>query len=508
MAAAVSATALAELGRLKEDYPYYARKVQRILTKRGEIQPFVLNRAQQFLHQQIEGQLASLGMVRIILLKMRQGGASTYLQGRMFHRISMEYGKRGFILTHRDDATLNLFEMGKRYLNLMPTELRPSVKSESAKTLWFDRLGSGYSVATAGGKGAGRSFTGQYFHGSEFAFWANAKLHMAGIAQAVPFEAGTEMYLETTANGIGNLAHEMWQDAIRGIGDYAPIFMPWYWMPEYARAVPEDFDPTQEEAQLQEVYGLTLEQIYWRRSKITNDFRGDSGLFAQEYPANPEEAFLGSSEMTLIAPLDVVRSRREVADAAGPLLMAIDPAELGDDATAFAFRQGRVAFPIERHYGKRTMEVVGLAVDRIMRLRAAGMEPEFIFVDVVGLGSGIADRMAELNYPVIRVNFGEKATRDDLYVNKRAECWGSMRDWIWDRPNELPDEDVLQSELTGPRYSYDSARRLKIERKEDMRKRGLKSPDGADALAMTFAIPTQEGSKKVTRGRRSNWRTT
>jgi hypothetical protein len=85
------------------------------------------------------------------------------------------------------------------------------------------------------------------------------------------------------------------------------------------------------------------------------------------------------------------------------------------------------------------------------------------------------------------VNAGERALDDQRYINRRAEMWGKMRDWFAEPPAKIPDSDELHGDLTGPKYTYDSSQRLKIERKEDMKKRGLRSPDSGDALALTFA---------------------
>lgn len=120
--------------------------------------------------------------------------------------------------------------------------------------------------------------------------------------------------------------------------------------------------------------------------------------------------------------------------------------------------------------------------------RADAIKPEAINVDCTGVGSGVADRLLELGYPVNRVHFGERAIEDQLYAIRRDEMWGEMQRWLEDAPNELPEDQVLASDLVGPSYTYDASRRMKLERKEDMKRRGLSSPDSADALALTFAV--------------------
>ena len=109
-------------------------------------------------------------------------------------------------------------------------------------------------------------------------------------------------------------------------------------------------------------------------------------------------------------------------------------------------------------------------------------------VDAGGLGSGIADRLIELNHPVARILFGERAIEQDLYGLRRDEMWGEMVRWFND-PVQLPDDEAMKADLCGPIKDEDSSLRFKLETKKAMRKRGLKSPDAGDALALTFAVP-------------------
>jgi len=122
------------------------------------------------------------------------------------------------------------FDIGESYAGLLPISSAPN-----ASELYFDNLDSGYRVGTAGTRGVGRSATLQLFHGSEVAFWPHAETHAAGVLQAVADEPGTEIILESTANGVGNLFHKMWRDAETGANDYIAIFVPWYWHEEYRK---------------------------------------------------------------------------------------------------------------------------------------------------------------------------------------------------------------------------------------------------------------------------------
>lgn len=272
---------LEALARLRTDFPLYASECLKIRTKSGAVLPLQLNRAQRYVHAKLEAQRSKTGRVRALILKARQQGFSTYIGARFYWRSSLAKGVQVFILTHEQDATDNLFKMVGRFHEHTP--LKPSTGNASAKELVFDKLDSGYSIGTAGTKAVGRSKTTQLLHGSEAAFWPNAPLHFAGVVQTVPDLPGTEIILESTANGVGGEFHERWQQAEAGVGDYIAIFVPWFWSEEYAREVDDDFDLTDEEDEYAEAHGLTLEQMAWRRAKIAE--LKDPMLFKQEYPS-------------------------------------------------------------------------------------------------------------------------------------------------------------------------------------------------------------------------------
>ena len=214
--------------RLDTDYPFFAGQHLRIRTKSGAIKPLAFNRAQRHVHEALEDQLAKIGRVRALILKGRQQGCSTYVGGRYYHKASRNSGLRVFILTHEDQATQNLFDMVDRFHTHCPDDVRPSTGTANAKELYFDKLDSGYRVGTAGTKAVGRSSTVQLFHGSEVAFWPHADTHAAGVLQAIPNEPGTEIILESTANGVGNFFHKTWREAETGENDYIAIFVPWF----------------------------------------------------------------------------------------------------------------------------------------------------------------------------------------------------------------------------------------------------------------------------------------
>ena len=487
----------AKLGSWKNDYPKFARECLKLKSKGGLIEPFVFNSAQTFIHSKLERQKEETGKVRALILKARQQGVSTYVGGRFYPRTQFFKGPSVFILTHEQDATDNLFAMVERFWRNSAPEGRLKTGAANAKEINFPAADSGYGVGTAGTRAVGRSKTLQLFHGSEAAFWPNAADHFAGVVQAIPDLPGTEAILESTANGIGGEFHERWQQAEAGDGDYIPIFVPWYWSDEYERPVPKDFEATQEEEHEAEVYNLTLPKLVWRRAKIAE--LKDKNLFKPEYPADAQQAFHATGHESFISSRMVMDARKRQCEAIGSLVIGVDPARFGDDSFAIAWRTGRKVSQISR---KHRIDTVAGAnwVKSIIDQDA----PARVFIDVGGQGAGVVDILRDFGEPyselVVGINFGgspqdlpKTNERGELVPgpkNRRAEMWMRSRDWLSEEGGaDIPDDDALHADAVAPGFRYDMRQYLLLESKEEIRKRGLRSPDGWDAVALTFASP-------------------
>jgi hypothetical protein len=180
--------------------------------------------------------------------------------------------------------------------------------------------------------------------------------------------------------------------------------------------------------------------------------------------------------------VDEAFARPRWKDADAPIVIGVDPARSGMDATVIAVRQGRDLLALHRYRGDDTMTVVGHVIEAIERYR-----PALTVIDEGGLGYGILDRLNEQRYKVRGVNFGWKSQRPVMWGNKRAEIWGAMRDWL--KTAAIVPDKLLKSDLTSPRVKPDSAGKIYLESKKEMKARGLASPDAADAIAVTFAFP-------------------
>ncbi len=187
-----------------------------------------------------------------------------------------------------------------------------------------------------------------------------------------------------------------------------------------------------------------------------------------------------------------------------PVVIGVDVARFGDDASVVYPRKGRDArtLDIEVYYGIDTMELAARAAAAYLRYHAS-----VCFVDSGGVGGGVVDRLRQLNIPVIDVDFGSKADGinpddDTKYANKRAEIWGGMRSWlkggaIPEKVRGMEKDTTLVDELIGPTYGLNVKEAIQLESKKEMRRRGVPSPNVADALACTFCFPVFEPEARL-----------
>ena len=418
---------------------------------------------------------------------------STYIAARFYHQITHKIGITAFVLSHRADTTDMLFNMTRRYHDNVPTNLKPETKQDSAKALYFDKLDSRYSIGTAGGKETGRGGTIHLLHLSESAFYENEEMHLAGLFQAVPsgkFSKGTEVILESTANGASGAFFDMWQESELGNSEYIAVFIPWFWQDEYREKVPVGLEFTDEEMELSVEYGLDREQIYWRRLKIKE--LGSAAKFCQEYPNNSMEAFTAIMANAFI-PSNLVQAamRKNLGPASqgGAVVMGVDPSgdgESGRDSDNFGIvvRQGQVVLEAISFKNLPWAEGVGKVLYYMQKY-----EPQKVFIDTIGLGYGVFGRLKELGYEgtVVKADARLPASiKPETYFKKRDEMWGMMREWFESGEVSIPENRQFAQELVTPMMEIDNTTgRVKLQSKKDMKI----SPGLADALALTFFEP-------------------
>lgn len=504
--------AIAELKASGEGgFPGYARQNLKILDKSGNQLPLVLNRAQLYVNAMAERQLADRGYVRIIVLKGRQMGVSTMILGRGYYKTSRKRGQKAYILSHEVKSTEHLFnDIVKYFHDHVDRRFRPHTAKSNDTKLEFDRMDGGYTVGTAKSGDTGRSITAQFFHGSEVAFWPQSSDIAAGVMQAIGTVEGTEIWLESTGNGIGNYFHVMVQLARKGENDFEVAFCPWFWDPSYTtpdHLVPADLEQLLDidDQQYQEMHELTRGQMYWRHRKIGEFMASEDGTreggklkFQQEYPATIEEAFLGDNANSFIRAAPVVLARRAYRDeqlrtgarpvGRGLKILGVDPSYTGPDKFSIWARQGRVAYRCDWWQKQKNQVSLGRCVIVFER-----EQPDLIFMDVGNTGGPLYDDLllTKWGQVIVPVLFGDAADEPERYYNKRSEMWGRGREFLIENPQAmLEDIDAIQADLTSVQTARNSKpNQLKLESKDDMRSRGLPSPDDGDAFCLTFAYP-------------------
>lgn len=509
----------------KSDFRRFAREAIHIRAKSGELVPLILNDAQEILHEAGEAMLREEGWIRLAGLKGRREGFSTYVGARGYWRATLWDRQNIYILSHEMKSSDALFDMVALMQEKHP--FPPSVGADNAKELEFRERASAYAVATAGQKAGGRGRAISFLHGSEAAWWTNAKDHFAASVQAVdevkgkwgvlwerprnplPFEtkaperiegwvrAPSEVWLETTSAGPTGEFHSRYMDAMKNIGRYRHVFVPWTAEKDYSEEGPftPDTEPEEEgalsEAEYQTVYGLTDGQMLWRRSKIHE--LGSLGKFRQEYPIDISEAF-ASADMDgiFIRGSVVLKARKQVMDDPdAPLIIGVDPAGTGGDRFTMVHRRGDKVLRMDARHKMEHEEAVAWICQVIDEF-----DPAQMCIDRGGIGANIISsvraRGPKYSEKVMSVDFGGKSNAKQANPNKsgpwnrRAEIWGRMRDWLLQGAS-IPDDDDLASDLSAPKIKYRANNDWLLESKPDMKARGMRSPDLGDGLALTFA---------------------
>jgi len=200
---------------------------------------------------------------------------------------------------------------------------------------------------------------------------------------------------------------------------------------------------------------------------------------------------------TLIAAelVDAAMSRDVTADVSDGMVYGLDVARFGTDRSALCKRKGNVVMEVKSWGGLDLMQLVGAVVNE-----ARTDNPVEICVDTIGLGSGVADRLREMGYNVRDVNVAEASAMNPNANKLRDELWLAVKDWLATRTVKIPAESALRHELVAPRYGFTSSGKIVVESKDSMKKRGMRSPDLADSLCLTFA-----GNAALVGGRATPW---
>ena len=265
--------------------------------------PFLLQPAQIKLHELIEKARQKRKPVRIVVLKARQVMISTATAAEYFHAVPFSAGQKALVVAHEKDACKNLYsyysQLVDNYQPFAGVIGLPAIEQRADDRgflKWANQ--SQIKIATANNLKTGRSSSIRYLHLSEYAFWRDARTLMTGLMQCVPNDPDTCVIVESTANGVGGPFYQLCMEAMdpSSGSEWDFLFFAWWEHPEYVLAVADkpafEGSLTRDERDMAERYHLTLEQLNWRRWCIRANCQNSPEIFKQEYPSNPEEAFL------------------------------------------------------------------------------------------------------------------------------------------------------------------------------------------------------------------------
>lgn len=280
--------------------------------------PFFFNHTQAKLNRIWERQLSQNGLIRLIILKARREGISTYTEARLFHKIHTTPNTNAFIIAHDKKSTATIFDMTKLFYESLPKAYKPMKRYSSRKELVLENpddktrrtnpgLRSGIDVFTANKITSTRSGGYSCAHFSEVAHYLDAQLLISATAPTIPDSEGSIVVYESTAFGKGGFFYEEWNKAVRSLrtgkkySNFYPVFFSWLEFEAYRKPFTDGCDRRElldtldpEEKELLAKHKATPEQLHWRRHKLLDV--GDLNLFHQEYPTTPEEAFISSGQ--------------------------------------------------------------------------------------------------------------------------------------------------------------------------------------------------------------------
>lgn len=348
----------------------------------------------------------------------------------------------------------SLFWKIRQFIALLPIELRPVGYSEKNHAPHMRVLNpeNGSAIVGEAGDNIGRGNRTSIYFKDESAYYEHAMAIDAALSQTSNCKIDV-----STPNGVGNAFHA------KRHGGKIPVFT-FHWRD----------DPRKDEA-------------WYAKQKETLD----PVIVAQEididYEASVTDSFIPASLVDAAqqkGPADITAN--------GPVQLGVDVARFGDDKSVITARRGRVVLWQRVFQGLRTTDLVGKVKLEVDAFGPGAVRQ--IAVDVIGIGSGVADQLRAI-YPdkgnaksiVVDVNSALRVD-DGTNYNLRAQMWANGLEWLKNQPCSLPNDTELKAELCALRYYFKGGLRL-IESKDDAKKRQIKSPDRADSLMLTFAVP-------------------
>ena len=450
----------------------------RIINKENQRVFMKLNNAQNKLYAKCKEQMEKNNQIRLVIIKGRQQGISTFCRAMILWKLSYYPQTTGLIVSQREKdlrekAFRGLIDMQTLKLQQMPASHQTSTQ------LKIDHGQSGYSVCFgewAATEGQSRGDRYDIIHLTEVDYYPDWKKFWAGLSQSIPNGNRSVVLIESTSSGRKAL-WDMYQQSLSKDSPFDYVFSAWYEQEEYRLPAPEDMELTDKEKELKEKFKLDNDQLFWYRQKRLE--LGSDIMLAREYPNTPEEAFSVSSNNSFFDfnTIEEAIKQEEIPDSGSPLVLGIDPSRMRDK-TALVWRQGRNVAKVEN------LEPMAdtMLLARVLYNKITEKRPSFVYVDVGGLGCGVYDRLREMGVMGLNaVNFGESPDDKNKYFNRRAEMYGRAKEWLANKPVHIVDDQEFINQLLMIELEPNSSKVQLISKS-----RMLYSPDIADAFAMTF----------------------
>lgn len=282
-------------------FEQFCRDCLVIVDKNGRRTPFLLNSTQRKVLKEIARLRAAGIPPRLLVLKARQVGISTLAEALLFWGCLTKPNRSSLVVAHTIKSARALFRMSRNFHRWVPEAMGQAKRIDNIHEIEFDS-GARMQIEVQGDP---RGYTAQDVHLSEFASYENPEETLVAIMQVLPMIVDSLCVIESTAKGVGNKFHKLWQRASGLALDdeipedekgWTPIFVPWFQHEEYRLPIARNqtFVMTAEEHRFvweHREHKITREQMKWRRWCISTNLDGDEDMFAQEYPANAQEAF-------------------------------------------------------------------------------------------------------------------------------------------------------------------------------------------------------------------------
>ncbi len=285
----------------------------------------------------------------------------------------------------------------------------------------------------------------------------------------------TPFYIFDEASAIDN---SIWEVSEGGLTDGEPM---WFVFGNPTRSSGKFFECFNRQKHRWKQFQIDSRQSALTNKKKIQEWIDDFGEDSDFVRVRVRGLFPKGSGTNFISRQDINNCINYVCEGDGVKSVAVDVARFGDDQTVISLKHGRKIMPLKKYRELSTTDTAAYVAEII-----SDFKPDAVFIDGGGVGGGVVDRLRQMGFDVFDINFGSKATDDVKYGNKRAEMYGLARDAI-KAGLDLPDDIELADELGSIEYGFNNKQQIMLERKEDMKKRGLSSPDCADALVLHFA---------------------